>query len=857
MLFGFCFFSYRQKDSQNQKNICPSENVATHFPHRSALNLDFTEADMDTLADFDDEHDIPSVSSNKWVIGPFFQSLKSKISSFTEIVMSPVKVFKANSFPSHNEDKPQAFETSQAQSESGTEDTDVMEGAPKAQSVVHSSCKKLKRDLSAQNFGQADESEKTLVPLRQSPSPCIDSVEVLQSIGPVFAPSIPLCPPVVAVRASEESKLKMPSAEEELRAKRAARVKPLLRKGTGNRKKGHLTLSDLKQVESYPEMIDVQLPVTHSLNPDKDDPGDDEAVLFECDGRKRENGHLVDQSLRCYLRDDVNGRILRSTADNQAPPNTAAGHSTAKQEATWDAWAQNAVKRKRVTADECSRNAQAQKLQRPTRKRQAVSANKRGNHDGEMLTAISETVPAETGSFQAGLVRSLKYSSGVTEQSWKGSSHAEKPKKSRGPRMQACFNSPDLAADDMDLETTIAIRSTKQPQTEQLAEVLCGPRDPRSVRESKENAKNPQKRKSPPHAAFSADSENMANLLEVRSADLDPFASLQAVHSCKIELKPVSKRPKNALKSSPAEVSHDTKKVNLKTKENRPHGSSGSISASSIHFEMAPSDSSPQAFPRRDCYVKLDQVMLAEDGRAKDSAPAAAETFSTNTEPANGADAPGLNWKASRPRKDNRRRKCRVLPKGKSKVDEVENCISKDDSNLAAAAASKKGRSRRLQRSYSCPEISTLHSSDASWNSLHHARIQPSHQHARAGPHHARNSVRRARRHTVCSVEVEREIAPLCLRKEVYPSRRPAPYEASNPSPLPSFSTSLSALASCFLSSPLAFLSTKSDGRESPAGPSTPSHVSSPTSLFICPAAGPLSGFIQQPDSSCVVMDPR
>ncbi|KAM6904681.1 proline-rich protein 14 [Xenentodon cancila] len=47
-------------------------------------------------------------------------------------------------------------------------------------------------------------------------------------------------------------------------------------------------------------------------------------------------------------------------------------------------------------------------------------------------------------------------------------------------------------------------------------------------------------------------------------------------------------------------------------------------------------------------------------------------------------------------------------------------------------------------------------------------------------------SLRRARRHTVCSVEVERELAPLCLRKEVYPSRRssqnPLPCQRRQPS---------------------------------------------------------------------------
>lgn len=870
------FLSDRQKKSQNQTNISAAEHAALHFLHRSAQNLDMTEYDMDTFGEFDGKHDIPSASfPNKWIIGPFFQSLKSKISSFTEIVMSPVKVFKANSFPPpsanlHNEDKPQAFGTSQAQSESGAEDTEAMEGAHKAETAVHKGCKKLSMDLSAHSSGRADECPETeqtlpdLAPLRQSPSPFGDPVEVLQSIGPVFTSSIPLCPSVVAVGASQESNIKMPGAEE-LKGNQAGQAKP--RKGTRNRKKGHskTPVSNLKKVLSDPETTDVQLPVTYSLNSIKDHPGEDEAVLLESDGRKRENGHLVGESLQSYLMNDGNGRILGSTADNQpleAPCDTAVGHGRAKRDVRWDAPAQNTVGRKRVRADECSRNTQTQQLQRPARKRQVVSAvtNRKGKDDGEMLTAINEA--AEKESLEVGLVDSLDYKSGVTEQSWKGSNSTEKLKKRL--KTQTCLTSPDLAsADDMDLETTIAIGSPNQTQQEPLEEVPCGPRDLRSVRECRESMRNPQKRKSPPRAAFSADSGSTAIALPVeqmedKNPDLSTFESLQWIRSCKVGLKPQSKRPKKALNSSTAEGSWETQKADLRTKENGSDGSDGKISASPLYFKMTPPESSPHAVPYQDCYVKLDQVvMLAADGGAQGCDAAAEEPFSTNTQPANssGADVSSLRSKALRPRKG--RRKCRVLPNRKKKVDEFANCISKDDSILAAAAVTSEAEQcGQLLRSYSCPEISALHSSDATWNffhSPHHPRIQPSQQHAQAEPHHGHKSVRRARRHTVCSVEVEREIAPLCLRKEVYPSRRPAPYDASSLNP----SLSQSALASCFLSSPLAFLSKKTDGRGAPAGPCTPSHVSPPTfSLLMSPPTRPLSGVIQQPDSSDV-MDPR
>ncbi|XP_037111763.1 uncharacterized protein prr14 [Syngnathus acus] len=129
--------------------------------------------------------------------------------------------------------------------------------------------------------------------------------------------------------------------------------------------------------------------------------------------------------------------------------------------------------------------------------------------------------------------------------------------------------------------------------------------------------------------------------------------------------------------------------------------------------------------------------------------------------------------------------------------------------------------SGRLLRSCSCPEIPSLFTS------------LPRQPPLALVPAHLPDSPRRARRHTVSSVEVEREIAPLCLRKEVFPSRRSFTCDGQNPPPALSPGSSLSALASCFLSSPLAFLSGKGEGRA--AGPdaavaaAASSSASSPT----------------------------
>ncbi|XP_051988775.1 uncharacterized protein prr14 [Xyrauchen texanus] len=118
--------------------------------------------------------------------------------------------------------------------------------------------------------------------------------------------------------------------------------------------------------------------------------------------------------------------------------------------------------------------------------------------------------------------------------------------------------------------------------------------------------------------------------------------------------------------------------------------------------------------------------------------------------------------------------------------------------------------SNRLLRSYSCPEIPSLLFRDSCLTLSH------THDNSTTSPKsspiplstHFHSPSKRTRRHTVCSVEIEREIAPLCLRKEVYPATRGGHH--SGPFSPYSPSISLTTLASCFLSSPLAFLSKSS-----------------------------------------------
>ncbi|XP_051573668.1 uncharacterized protein LOC127452315 isoform X3 [Myxocyprinus asiaticus] len=153
--------------------------------------------------------------------------------------------------------------------------------------------------------------------------------------------------------------------------------------------------------------------------------------------------------------------------------------------------------------------------------------------------------------------------------------------------------------------------------------------------------------------------------------------------------------------------------------------------------------------------------------------------------------------------------------------------------------------SKRLLRSYSCPEIPSLLFSDS------HLPLSHMHDNSTTSPPkksspvplptHLNSPSKRTRRHTVCSVEMEREIAPLCLRKEVYPASRGGHY--SGPSFPYSPLTSLTALASCFLSSPLAFLSKSSSQGHSHASDTSTGSVHAVASPF-------MSSFVTSSSSS-------
>ncbi|MCJ8739019.1 hypothetical protein PDJAM_G00042310 [Pangasius djambal] len=154
--------------------------------------------------------------------------------------------------------------------------------------------------------------------------------------------------------------------------------------------------------------------------------------------------------------------------------------------------------------------------------------------------------------------------------------------------------------------------------------------------------------------------------------------------------------------------------------------------------------------------------------------------------------------------KKDKRRRCCVYSERRETDDEVD----QEDDSKPGQTSSGCG-SNRLKRSLSCPDITSLqHGHEASSAPVNEKTLcHPSP--LKKVPHlnvNVPSPLKRTRRHTVCSVEIEREIAPLCLRKEVYPKWG----STSNCLYPRSPSKSLASLVSCFLSSPQAFLSKKS-----------------------------------------------
>ncbi|XP_074553032.1 uncharacterized protein prr14 [Halichoeres trimaculatus] len=927
-----------QRSSHSEPAVSSSENVEKHFAD-NGQNFNTTRFAMEACEGLAVGRNVENPSDPKgWMIGPLFQSFKSKMASLTEIVMSPVKLFRASS-TDHPEDfderEPEAAGTSDmelskpfdafhpvARGETWSQDTVVTEGAQSVNPVRYS--KKLSYDVEMSAVsGCVDECSVTQT--ERNPSRSVPFQHVPSPLSVSGSSSDLLRPPVCVSASSHESKI-IASAEEQ-KSKLTVRLKPPPRKYTGSRRRiVSKTLVSEVEKESELDVIDEEVsqinsgqlnkaeshngqslsPSSDCLSHSKDSPhldGDDGSNIGSCE--------LVRPNIRNNLNDSAEVGAGKTQLNSAA--SSAAGLGKAKRELREDSHSQDSVKRKRFTADQRIKeefsNSDGGALARrkvmwknpgverevalkPARKGPAVltRANKK-EKDTKEVSAGGDVFNAPTeSSSDFTSVCSLNEDNGVAETTQTSSSMEAKSSSSRRrQKTKTEQGTSDEAVDNsMDLEPTVSI-------SEAPPDVLVRPdiKQLQSLSRCRDVNKKPLKRKSPKQAGSSTKSDisvstSSAVQLSVELSPTDSDAS-QRDESRKGEPNQPSKRPRKAVrganKSSTPAGNDETKTCfsvpHMPTKEKMCEEGKQKMSVDPVYFEMTPSESASQpeppfSQPHLDCYVKLSNVEEGLKESETMSVSVADEVFSSNAEASVNSNTENIRSAARgvtcRPRRvDKQRRRCRVLHSRTRKGAEVTNSITMDDADLTARS-SQGGSAKSLLRSYSCPEIHSLSHHDAPWttslHSPHLIRPHTSHQHSASHSpfHHVHKSPRRARRHTVCSLEVEREIAPLCLRKEVYPSRRSVPYDSSahHLSPIIALSptTSLKALATCFLSSPLAFLSKKVDSRGAASSPSTSSPVFSPSSSSSSSSIHPLSpstwrlpGFLQRSDSSSVPLD--
>ncbi|XP_014910090.1 uncharacterized protein prr14 [Poecilia latipinna] len=752
--------------------------------------------EMDACEDFagGDLGEDASVSKG-WVIGPFFQSLKSKMASFTEIVMTPVKLFRATS-PLTADDM---FEADDATDVDASEKGDKFQ--TEAQSLVDSvetkseistaptKSKKLQFNESVCRttggfqcaISGGDENLPDVVPLV-----CVASEEAGEPSGSSF---------LLRKSASHESDLNVYTAVEGHKGKLSS-VKPLSRRETGN---GYelVEIKDRNQLQ-----LDGLATNKSPLKPSFD------AEQMEC--QQIPEMCLVSKFAR---------------AKRGLKPNCVS---------------QDDVKRKMSMAS----GGDVIKGPRTQRKRGADETMKPDNK--KQVASTRATAKAKSGQDRKGCLE-------------KSSSELQNNSKcKRAKPSSSCKRLPIISSDDnlMDVETTVPNPIAEQSAKKRLSLVLVRSDEKEIPHVTKcGNANKKQlKRKSPNHTSLEVES----SLVSASSHDgLEPMSmGFKSEDASTGGANQPSKRLRNSLRS--AVKFSVLAEEQEKTKESQLKNGRGKISTDKIIFGSDPH------LPLVDSGLLNEEDKSVMENEQRSSAAMTGETFLKASEIGNCSPRPSIRLAdARRRRKDPQRRRCRVLHSRMCKTEEGSRSVTVEDADLAATRmrSSETNVSRRLSRSYSCPDVLILHHDDSPWvsppHSPHHRTYATHHHHGNLTSH-AQRSLRRARRHTVCSVEVEREIAPLCLRKEVYPSRRSASYDPMthnlSPAHVHSPCSSLTALASCFLSSPLAFLSKKSDCRATSANAGTSSRVPSPPPSSSCSTAWHSPGFTL--GSSSASLDP-
>ncbi|XP_034045903.1 uncharacterized protein prr14 [Thalassophryne amazonica] len=906
----------KDPDTPTRKiNVLPKESVSENTAQSSELQRSDVDVSWGSAVEETSSESVPK----GWVIGPLFQSFKSKMASFTEIVMSPVKLFRLSTplpsvdHPLHanktelQDDRTPNVQSRMPHAEGQHEDEDVEGVQPQCSSQTRDHFNNAPRLVCGKELptcisGQTAECEiswkgnepSESVAFETSPLPRSYSEQTsgcVRSVGMISSLPIKIS---ATASASCESRLKVSCILEDHKGKLTSQLKSLPEDHCVDR-------SEVRKEECDPEDSREHVFHMNSLKPSKFDlVSENTASSVFCDNNDtvclqagRKDGDRSD--LDDVLDDCAHERILKpilGTQDCEQNLETypAASLGSAKRRLNMSSHPQDLVKRKRMTAGlkiEDNRNCHSLssgslRVLRPSRKEMSANpiidrkvmqeTNKKGqaaqrnvNKRGRSRV-YEEGVTTRTESSSAGLLGcSLDKSRERSENNQQGSRRKSKTSTS----CAALKERPGLCKPDI---KGTALTSTKLVQDKDLSQVVSHVSPLRSTNKF-QNLKKiplPLKQKSQNQAGsslFSAASVSSAasmEPLELTAADLNSTEDIDRRDSWKTELSKPSKRPKKECRGAEKSImsgdTHETKhhvtncyvairkcwSIECKDKN----------SVDPFYQKRTPVAQSPS--PRWPClnsHTKINNdFKCTMGGKVRTISSLSDQVFHTDAEASKCTQdltsgfgdtedkshthagsfivsglRPSLRWTNSKIHvSDCQKRRCRVL-RNKHPDEDVTNSVTREGMSSSENASI----SKHLLRSYSCPEFPSLRSHDTPWMTpLHspHHRSHTSYQHPYSpNPFslQSRKDLQRTRRHTVCSVEVEREIAPLCLRKEVYPIRKSALYDrvtALSPS------TSFSTLVSCFLSSSLAFLSKKHNGRGAAAGANTCSCISSPLS---------------------------
>ncbi|KAM4534526.1 uncharacterized protein prr14 [Fundulus diaphanus] len=812
------------KSPENETDVPPLESVVEPFLEQTAQNPDAAKPDVDACRDLPGGDLSADTSVSKgWLIAPFIQSLKSKMASFTEIVMTPVKLFRASSPPPITDEEIGANGATEAddseqsdkyhlEAQIQTSQRRLVDSA-ETQSVAPKYSKRLLFDDSICRT-EREKSFPDAVPLVHNHSACVAPGQVSESSGS----SVPPRPPA-KVSASRESHLQVYTAVRDQEGNPIG-INPL---------PGHKPVD--VEAEDRNRLVKLQLD------------GDEAAPVGSCS--------CVRQSI------GANKSPLKPSLDTeqmecqQIPETCSAPKLTQAKRAKPNCTSQDGVKRKKTSTASDSGEIKGPRTYRkrgavrdafkdeegtakPDSKRRLVStrASTKGKPERDNRTVcLSDKRSGET-------------HDGSTSNDWKSC-------KLQTGAAPSKFDTG--SANVMDVEAAVPAPAAER-HVEKLLSVVLVRHD---MQEQQHAAKcgNPSrkqlKRKSPNQTSLDA----AAGRLLVSTSSNDGLEPVSTDIGCALSDQRGASRPSKRLNNS---LRSAAKFSALAQTLEKPKESRSKKSKEQIPGRESPFEGDPQLPLLYSGQLGEDEGALVAGKRRTSAASTAGEAFLQDPETGSCSSRPSIRHVGTRQRRaGSQRRRCRVLLRTRE-TEDGSRAATMEDADLAAARvrSSDNDLSRRLLRSYSCPDILILHPDDSPWISPphfpHHRTHHHHHHHHGHLNSHTHRSLRRARRHTVCSVEVEREIAPLCLRKEVYPSRRSGSYDSMthhlSPANAHSPCSALTALASCFLSSPLAFLS-KKYGCRGPA-PSAASRVPSPPPSSSCSNAWLSPGFAAGSDSA-------